>query len=182
MLQYFPQCFQVLPVDPGSSTQHARDMKRSKTPSEIVAVIAKLFDLYGLDRRPDRDRSRDGERFEMALYCAVRDRLLKLPLKRGAPAKWKGKLGLDLVNAVEAVRNKRPTIPAYRVKSIVKSGRQPTIEDIKSFVRPMSVSKALEVVEKQSPNKFKGGDLEKRYYEARKAWPLGKRLMTAFDL
>ena len=46
----------------------------------------------------------------------------------------------------------------------------------------MSVSKALEIVEKQYPNKFKGGDLEKRYYEARKAWPLGKRLMMVFDL
>jgi hypothetical protein len=68
-------------------------MKRPKTPSEIHAVIEKLFDLYGLDRRPDRDQSRDRASLQLALYCAVRDGLLKLPLKRGAPAKWKGKRG-----------------------------------------------------------------------------------------
>jgi hypothetical protein len=164
MLQHFLQCFQVLPVDPGSSTRHADDMKRPKTPSETVADLAKLFDLYGLDRRPDRDRSLDGERNGMALYCAVRDGLLKLPplppRKRGAPAKWKGKLGLDLVNAVETVQ----------------------VEHIKHFGRPMSVSKALEVVQQQNPGKFEVSDLEKRYYEARKAWPRGTRLKARFDL
>jgi hypothetical protein len=92
--------------------------------------------------------------------------------------------GLDLVNAVEAVRYdpKRLPIPEHRVKSIVTSGRQLTRDDINRFGRPMGVSKALEVVEKQYPDKFKGDDLEKRYYEARKAWLLGKRLLTAFDL
>jgi hypothetical protein len=157
-------------------------MTRPKTPSEIDAAITKLFELYGLDRRPDRDRSRDGEHLELVLYCAVRDGLLKLPLKRGAPAIWKGQLGFDLVNEVEAVRYNRPTIPEYRLRSIEKSGRQPTMEDLKPFVRPMSVSKALEVVKERHPNKFKADDLEKRYYEARKAWPYGTRLKAIFDL
>jgi hypothetical protein len=159
-------------------------MKRPKTPSESHAEMAKLFDLYGLDRRPDRDRSGDDVRFRLALYCAARDGLLKLPRKRGAPAKWKGKLGLDLVNAVQTVRYDPDhlTIPEHRVKSIVKSGRQPTIEDIKRFARPMSVSKAVEILQKQDPEKFKGDDLEKRYDVARKHWPPGKRLLTAFDL
>jgi hypothetical protein len=89
------------------------------------------------------------------------------------------------VNAVRAVQYdpKHLTIPEYRVKSIIKSGRQPTIEDWKRFGRPMSVSKALEVLKKEHPNKFEGeDDLEKRYYDARKAWPYRTRLMMAFDL
>jgi len=39
---------------------------------ETVRLIAQLFDLYGIDRSPNRDRIRDGERFHWALYCAAR--------------------------------------------------------------------------------------------------------------
>src|SRR5260370_17007677 len=82
-------------------------MKRQKTPlsaKETVRIIARLFDLYGIDRRLNRDRSRDGWWFEYVLHCAVRDGLLRLPPKRGAPSKWKGKLGLELIEAVENIQ------------------------------------------------------------------------------
>jgi hypothetical protein len=36
--------------------------------------------------------------------------LIRLPPKRGAPSKWQGKLGLELVEAVEAYRMANPII------------------------------------------------------------------------
>jgi len=77
-------------------------MKRRKVPlntTETVRLIARLFDLYGIDRSPQRDRAHAAEQ---ALYYAVRDGLLRVPAKRGPPGKWNGKLGLALLEAVEA--------------------------------------------------------------------------------
>src|ERR1700746_535837 len=90
-------------------------MKRRRRPlstTETVRIIARLFDRYGIDRRLDRDRSRDGERFQRALYYAVRDGLLRLPSKRGAPSKWQGKLGLELVESAAnpTIRNGAPKL------------------------------------------------------------------------
>ena len=59
--------------------------KAALNAKKTVRLIAQLFDLYGIDRSLNRDRSRDGERFELVLYCAVRDGLIRLPRKRGAP-------------------------------------------------------------------------------------------------
>jgi hypothetical protein len=91
--------------------------KTALSAEQTVEVIAQLFDLYGFDRSLNRDRSRDGERFQWALYCAVRDGLIRLPRKRGAPAKWKGQLGLELVEAVESfqARSRQP-FPKKRLR------------------------------------------------------------------
>ena len=70
-----------------SATQNRRRPPLSAT--ETVRIIARLFDRYAIDRRPDRDRSRDGERFERVLFYAVRDGLIRLPPKRGAGVKVK---------------------------------------------------------------------------------------------
>ncbi len=151
-------------------------MKRQKTPlsaKETVRIIARLFDLYGIDRRLKRDRSRDGWRFEYVLHCAVRDGLLRLPPKRGAPSKWKGKLGLELIEAVENIRGANP------IRLAVKAGgRLPT------NLKLMDVAKAIRALREQHPDKwgeYLSDDLEKRYYEAKKAWGYATRLMVRFD-
>lgn len=126
-------------------------------------MIARLFDLYGIDRRLNRDRSRDGWRFGYVLQCAVRDGLLRLPPKRGAPSKWQGKLGLDLVEAVEAYRT-----------PIIRKGAP----------KLMSLAKAIRALREQHPDKwgqYLSDDLEKRYHEAKKTWSYVNRLMVRFD-
>ena len=82
-----------------------RKPKTALSPTETVCIIAQLYDHYGLDRSPARDRSQDGSRAEQALYRAAQDGLLRPPpRKRGPPLKWQGKLNLELVEAVESVR------------------------------------------------------------------------------
>ncbi|MFZ1093676.1 MAG: hypothetical protein WAN75_31430, partial [Xanthobacteraceae bacterium] len=74
-----------------NSRKSRRPRKRRTTPltaKETVRIIAQLFDRYGIDRSLDRDRSRDGERFKIALYYAAEDGLLKIPRSRGAPSIW----------------------------------------------------------------------------------------------
>ena len=150
----------------GSSMQHGCDMKRWKlplSPTETVRIIARLFDLYGIDRRLDRDRSRDGERFQRVLYYAVRDGLIRLPSKRGAPAKWQGKLGLELVEAVEAYR---------AANSTIRNGAP----------KLMSLAKAIQDLREQAKwNAYSSEDLEKRYHAAKKTWSYVNRLMVRFD-
>ena len=135
-----------------------RPRKRRTTPltaKETVRIIAQLFDRYGIDRSLDRDRSRDGERFKIALYYAAEDGLLKIPRSRGAPSIWKGKVGLELLTAVESLR-----IPP----------------------RKQNISKAIKHLQDQQSDKWGAyEDLEKRFYEARKAWGYGRRLMMLFD-
>jgi hypothetical protein len=141
-------------------------MKRRRRPlstTETVRIIARLFDRYGIDRRLDRDRSRDGERFQRALYYAVRDGLLRLPSKRGAPSKWQGKLGLELVESVEAYRVANPTI---------RNGAP----------KLMSIAKAIQDLREQAKwNAYSSEDLEKRYHEAKKTWSYVNRLMVRID-
>jgi hypothetical protein len=146
--------------------QHVCDMTRRKLPlsaTETVRIIARLFDLYGIDRSPDRDRSRDGERFQRVLYYAVRDGLIRLPSKRGAPSKWQGKLGLELVEAVQAYRVANPTI---------RNGAP----------KLMSLAKAIQDLREQAKwNAYSSEDLEKRYHEAKKTWGYANRLMVLLD-
>src|SRR5262245_47652370 len=93
----------------------AKSKKAPLSAKETVRVISRLFDLYGIDRSLNRDRSRDGERFEWDLHCAVRDGLLQLPSKpRGGTPIWRGKLGLELVEAIETLRA-QPIIPKDKV-------------------------------------------------------------------
>jgi len=145
-------------------------MKRRRPPlsaTETVRIIARLFDLYGIDRRLDRDRGRDGERFERALYYAVRDGLLSLPPRRGAPSKWKGKLGFELVQAVELA------LPLTKSK------------DGGAVLRPVSVAKAIRDLRDQHPEKwghYESPELQKRYHEAKKIWGgFGTRLAIMAD-
>jgi|SRR6516225_9916462 len=151
-------------------------MTRQKTPlntKETIRIIARLFDLYGVDRRLNRDRTRDGWWCEYVLYCAVRDGLLRLPPKRGAPSKWKGKLGLELIEAVENIQSADP------VRLAVKAGgRLPTKPKL------MDVAKAIRALREQHQDKwgeYLSNDLEKRYYEAKKAWSYATRLMVVSD-
>jgi hypothetical protein len=147
-----------------------RKLKRTALGAkEIVREIARLFDRYGIDRSPGRDRSCDGERFQQALYLAVSEGLLRVPHASGASSKWKGKLGLELVEAVETLqvqRGFRRTGPAMRLK--------PT----------KSVSQAIRELRLQDPDKWEdylSGDLEKRYYEAKKYWTYPRRLIAFSD-
>jgi len=136
-----------------------KSKKAALSAKETVRVIARLFDLYGIDRSLNRDRSRNGERFEQALYCAVRDGLLRLPRKRGARSKWTGKLGLELVQAIESLRV--PRVPRRK---------------------PLSVAKAVEALRERHPKKWAHHlDLEKRFYEAKKFWSYTRRLAIWAD-
>jgi hypothetical protein len=159
--------------------------KNELTGKETVRVIARLFDLYGIDRSPDRDRSRDAARFWEALTCAARDGLLQLPRTRGAPSKWKGKLGLELVQAVRSQQAREKfTVPKgtskLELKKAVESlraGRVPTIR-----FKILSVPKAIAALQEQYPDKWGAySDLEKRFYEAKKVWDYGTRLRVLFD-
>lgn len=84
------------------------------------------------------------------IFDAVCDGLLKVPDKkgasnRGAPSKWKGKLGIELLRAVE----------------------------IEQYMHKSGITKALERVQSQNPQKwdcYNLSDLKKRYYEAKKYW------------
>ena len=158
---------------------------KRKSPIETTRVIAQLFDLYGIDRSLDRDRSQDGERYERALSYAARDGLLRLPHKRGAPSKWKGKLGLELVQAVESLRSQaRPVIPKnlsklelQEVAESIQAGRVPAIP-----LKLISIPKAIRALQDQYPAKWGAyDDLEKRYYEAKKAWNYARRLQIFAD-
>jgi hypothetical protein len=158
--------------------------KAALNAKKTVRLIAQLFDLYGIDRSLNRDRSRDGERFELVLYCAVRDGLIRLPRKRGAPAKWKGQLGLELIEAIESLQAMSgPTIPKNKValqKAIesLRAGTPP------SRLKPLSVAKAIKTLQDKYPEKwgcYECDDLQKRYYEAKKVWDYGTRLMILAD-
>src|SRR5262249_886290 len=150
-----------------------RDMKRRKPPlstTETVRLIARLFDLYGIDRGLDRDRNRDGERFQWVLQCAVRDGLVRLPPKRGAPSKWKGKLGFELVQAVELYQLAPPLTKS-------KNGG--------AVLRRVSVAKAIRDLRHRHPEKwgdYESPELQKRYHEAKKIWGgFGTRLAIMAD-
>ena len=156
-----------------------------KSATETTRVIARLFDLYDIDRSLDRDRSQDGERYERALSYAARDGLLQLPHKRGAPSKWKGKLGLELVQAVESLRSQaRPVIPKNlsklelrEVTESIQAGRVPAIP-----LKSISIPKAIRALQDQYPDKWGAyHDLEKRYYEAKNAWNYARRLKMFAD-
>jgi len=158
---------------------------KRKNAIKTTREIAQLFDLYGIDRSLDRDRSQDGERYERALSYAVRDGLLRLPHKRGAPSKWKGKLGLELVQAVESLQAQAgPVIPKNTSKLVLqetieslRAGRAPTIR-----LKPLSIPKAIRALQDQYPDKWGAyDDLEKRYYEAKKAWSYARRLKMFGD-
>jgi hypothetical protein len=158
---------------------------KRKSAIETTRAIARLFDLYGIDRSLDRDRGQDGERFELALSYAARDGLLRLPHKRGAPSKWKGKLGLELVQAVESIRSQAgPVIPKNLSKlelqeaaESIQAGRVPAIP-----LKPISIPKAIRALQDQSPDKWGScDDLEKRYYEARDVWNYARRLKMFGD-
>ena len=158
---------------------------KRKSAIETTRVIARLFELYGIDRSLDRDHSQDGERFGLALSYAARDGLLRLPHKRGAPPKWKGKLGLELVQAVESLRSRAgPVIPKnlsklqlQEVAESLQAGRVPAIP-----LKSISIPKAIRALKDQYPDKWGAyDDLEKRYYEAKKAWNYARRLKMFAD-
>jgi hypothetical protein len=158
---------------------------KRKSATDTTRVIARLFDLYGIDRSPDRDRSLDGDRYERALSNAARDGLLRLPHKRGAPSKWKGKLGLELVQAIESLQARAgPVIPKNTSKlalqetiESLRAGRAPTIR-----LKPLSIPRAIRALQDQYPDKWGAyHDLEKRYYEAKKAWNYARRLKMFAD-
>ena len=124
---------------PKKATKKAykRATKPERTPKEAYDVIGRLFALYGI-------RSTDGEASRLALYCAARDGLLRVPGKRGAPSKWRGMLGLELVRAVEALQ-----------------------------AQGMSIRKAIDTLRDQDLRKWADDDLEKRFYDGRRFWGLG---------
>jgi hypothetical protein len=133
--------------------------KKTLNARETADVIARLFDRYGIDRSPRRDRALDGMRYELALYYAAHDGLLRVPAKRGAPAKWKGPLGLDLITKVEA-------LVAYLQITGQKS----------------SAARAIELLQKAHPNTWgRYDDLEKRLTDARKTWTFSARLLKASE-
>src|SRR5262245_46163531 len=127
----------------------AKSKKAPLSAKETVRVIARLFDLYGIDRSLNRDRSRDGEHFQQALYCAVRDGLLRLPSKRGTPSKWRGKLGLELVKAIESIR-------AELIIPTSKAARQNAIDALRAGkpqrLKRLSVPKAIKVLKGRYPD------------------------------
>jgi hypothetical protein len=156
-----------------------------KSPIETTRVIAQLFDRYGIDRSLDRDRSQDGERFELALSYAARDGLLQLPHKRGAPSKWKGKLGLELVQAIESLQVRAGLVIPKNTSKLalqetiesLRAGRAPTIR-----LKPLSIPKAIRALQDQYPDKWGAhDDLEKRYYEAKNVWNYARRLKMFAD-
>jgi hypothetical protein len=101
-----------------------------------------LYDRYGLDRSPTRDRAATAE---MALHFAARDGLLRVPRKHAST--WKGGIGFELVQAVERILMQDPERNISGAIQVL----QETMPDYWGFE--------------------KYPDLEKRYFEARKVWP-----------
>ena len=125
-----------------------------RTPEQVGVILGRLFARYGI-------RSSDEGAYRWALIFAARDGLLQVPARRGAPAKWRGILGLELVTAVEALQ--AATNPK------------------------MTVEEACNILQAQNPKKWAAGDLEKRFYEARQIWGLGpeqfgRKLLPFFDI
>jgi hypothetical protein len=127
-----------------------------------------------------------------ALWCAVKNGWLQLPKTKkrpGPPSMWKGRLGLELVQAVEALR-----MEAYQTarNTIIDNlNRGKALEAIKSLwagtglgipIRRMSAAKAIATLQDRDPAKWGvRNDLEKRFYEAKKFWGYGRRLAVNFD-
>jgi hypothetical protein len=159
-----------------------KSKKAALSAKETVRAIARLFDLYGIDRSLNRDRSRDGLRYQWALYCAVRDGLLRLPSKPGGGTpKWVAAPGLELIEAIESLRA-QPIIPKDKV------ARQRAIEALRAGKKPrlksLSIPKAIKALREQYPDKwgtFTTDHLEKRFYEARKFWSYGRRIAMFAD-
>jgi hypothetical protein len=127
-------------------------MAKPLGPKAAVQVIERLFDRYGLDRKPDRDRSKDGEAFQQALFLAARDGLLKVPLrKQGNPAKWIGARGLKLVERVEEIR-----------------------------IEGRKTAAAIRHLQDTDPEWSAEDDLDKRYYDAKRHWTYWRRLEQRF--
>jgi len=86
------------------------------------------------------------------LHCAVRDGLLHVA-RDGRPSKWKGQLGFELLEAVEKLQARTPTMTVTEVIKKLKTDGATAVKWGKEL------------------------DLEKRYYDARKFWREPKRLM-----
>jgi len=108
-----------------------------RTPEQVGVILGRLFARYGI-------RSSDEGAYRWALIFAARDGLLQVPARRGAPAKWRGILGLELVRAVEALQ-----------------------------AQGMSIRKAIDTLRDQDLRKWADDDLEKRFYDGRRFWGLG---------
>jgi hypothetical protein len=166
---------QQLPQEPDASDQEAqrnptKRKRAARSPKEAMRVLAEVYDYYRLDRSSGRDRSQDGYWAEKALYLAARDGLLRAPpRKRGAPSKWSGKLGLELVQAVEATQVEM-SLERPRLKPRAK---RPT--DIKVT----GVDKAIERLRSRFSEKWGRYDpdvLKRRFHEAQKHWTYARRL------
>jgi hypothetical protein len=127
-------------------------MTAKRLTDEEVRLINRLCDHYGIDV----------QRFELALYCAFRDGLLRPKGRRTGPKKrWRGERGLDLLYAVEELQ--------------VQAQRADTT---------LTVAQALKDLQKKDRKKWglEFRSLEKRYYEAKNFWTPKRRLSLFFNL
>jgi hypothetical protein len=139
----------------------------------MFRALDQLADYYGIKRQ-------DPELQQKVLFYVLRDGRIRLPArrrlppkrllpaKRGRPGKWKeGDLGFELIENVEAIqleeRRKRPRLsgPARRPKL-------------------MSAEKAIKLLQDRFPDtwgRYDADVLLRRYYEAKKNWDYGIRVM-----
>jgi hypothetical protein len=129
-------------------------------------LITQLFDYYGLDRSPDHAAE--------VLVWAVLDGLVKAPPRRkgaGRPATWRGKLGIELMKAVEYEIVKAQAFDEATTKKLRAMPFQQRQDAVHELAKEnLSVDAALNQLIKQHPEKWGNGfaQLKQNYYRAKK--------------
>jgi hypothetical protein len=108
--------------------------KKRLSPKAAVEIIKQLFDYYDLDHSPDRDRSRDGDRFTRALLLAAQDGLVRAPppkrKRRGRPDIWTGERGLQLVSDVGYLKARYPLTTAAAIELLHNTAKWRDVVDL----------------------------------------------------
>ena len=129
-------------------------------------LIAQLFDYYGVDRSPDHAAE--------ILVGAALDGLIKVPPRRrgaGKPATWQGKLGIELLGAVQwEIVKAQDFDKATAAKLRAMPFRQRQVAMREHAKESLTVDAALKRLMARQPDKW-GNDfpkLKRNYYRAKK--------------
>ena len=135
-------------------------------------LIKKLFDHYDVERSPDHAPE--------VLVWAVLDGLVKAPPPRrkrvGRPATWRGKLGIELLKAVELEIVKAQAFDGATVKKLRAMPFRQRQEAMRELAKEnLGVDAALNRLIQQQPERW--GDsvtqLRQNYYRAKARWRVG---------
>jgi hypothetical protein len=137
-------------------------------------LITQLFDYYGLDRSPDHAAE--------VLVWAVLDGLVKAPPRRkgaGRPATWQGKLGIELMQAVEYEIVKAQAFDGATAKKLRAMPFRRREEAMRELAKEnLSVDAALKRLIQRQPKRW-GDDfvqLKQNYYRAQRRWRVGGQI------